>query len=73
MRNHEKDKKILSDRALERIMQDVLRGLQMFSSEFTDLARPQKKSPAEFTSRPLPLFTSLDSADLFKPKGKINS
>ena len=63
---HNKTYKRLSDGALERIMLDVLNGMQTFSSAL--VSRPQTRvrdRPGAPESHPLSRFTSLSSADLF--------
>jgi hypothetical protein len=66
----------LSDGALERIMRDVLDGMQAFS---TDLAKPIRPQIQEVCNRkpdpvspPLPRCTSLCSLDLFGAEGGDN-
>ena len=72
MRRKITDKR-LSDRALERVMQDVLKGMQAFSAE---IAKPTQSEPtmsAQATAAKTQLFpriTSLCSADLFEFQGK---
>ncbi|MGD8587602.1 MAG: hypothetical protein PVG22_02095 [Chromatiales bacterium] len=65
---HYKTYKRLSDGALERIMRDVINGMQTFSSGLATSARSQSM-PGEAASpprtTPLPRFTSLCSEDLF--------
>jgi hypothetical protein len=66
---HSKTYKRLSDGALERVMRDVLNGMQR---SFTGLAKPPARPetpscepPANLKTQPLPRFTSLSSEDLF--------
>jgi hypothetical protein len=67
-----KNYKRLSDRALERVMRDVLKGMQAFSA---GCAKPPGARSSGFhfaTGNGLPRITSLRSSDLFEAEVEVD-
>jgi len=70
MRRNNNDNR-LSDRALERVMRDVLKGMQAFSA---GCAKPPRATSSGFhfaAGNGLPRITSLRSSDLFEAEGEV--